>query len=119
MKYQHLIYVFAIVTATSLVFSCKKDKIPTGTVAPNCIDTVHYSAQIAPMIDSYCLSCHDVGNATGYTLTNHTNISANASAVLNSLHGASVSLMPQGGPALNDSLIQQFTCWISQGKLNN
>jgi len=33
MKYQHLIYVFAIVTATSLVFSCKKDKIPIGTVA--------------------------------------------------------------------------------------
>jgi hypothetical protein len=114
MKYQHLIYVFAIVTATSLLFSCKKDKISTV-----CIDTVHYSTQIAPMIATNCLSCHDVGNGTGYTLTNHTNISANASAVLNSLHGASVSLMPQGGPALNDSLIQQFTCWISQGKLNN
>ena len=116
MKYQHLIYAFGIVTATSLVFSCKKDQVP---VVSDCVDTVYFATQIAPMISSKCLSCHDVGNSTGYTLTNHTNISANASAVLNSLHGASVALMPKGGPALNDTLIQQFSCWINQGKLNN
>ena len=119
MKYQHLIYVFVIVTATSLVFSCKKDQVPSVTVDTNCVDTVYFATQIAPMISSKCLSCHDVGNNTGYTLTNHTNISANASAVLNSLYGASVALMPKGGPALNDTLIQQFSCWINQGKLNN
>jgi|APGre2960657404_1045060.scaffolds.fasta_scaffold30537_2 hypothetical protein len=119
MKYQHFIVVFGIVITTTLVFSCRKDQVPTVTVAPNCIDTVHFATQIAPMIANNCIGCHDVGNSTGYTLTNHTNISANASAVLNSLQGASVALMPQGGPPLNDSLIQQFTCWISQGTLNN
>jgi hypothetical protein len=28
-------------------------------------------------------------------------------------------LMPQGGPALPDSLIQKVECWIYQGKKNN
>jgi hypothetical protein len=33
--------------------------------------------------------------------------------------GANVELMPQGGPALNDTLIKQFSCCINQGKQNN
>jgi hypothetical protein len=27
--------------------------------------------------------------------------------------------MPQGGPALPDSVIQRIECWVNQGKLNN
>jgi hypothetical protein len=39
---------------------------------------------------------------------------------LNSLRGeGGKQLMPQGGPALQDSLIEQFSCWVNQGKLNN
>jgi len=118
MKYQHLIYAFGIVIATSLVFSCKKDRVPSVTVDPNCSDTVYFATQIAPMIANNCLGCHNVGNSTGYTLTNHMNISSNANAILSTMQG-SPQLMPIGGPALNDTLIQQFTCWINQGTLNN
>lgn len=102
----------------AIALSCTKEKVPVPTIDPNCVDTISFSAQIAPMISTNCASCHDTGNSTGYTLTNHTNISSNASAILNSLKG-NPQLMPQGGPALNDSLIQQFTCWINQGTLNN
>jgi hypothetical protein len=56
---------------------------------------------------------------TAPTLTGHANVSSNATLILNSLNGAGVQLMPLGGPALNDSLINQFSCWISQGKSNN
>lgn len=101
-----------------LLVSCTKDKVSASPFDPNCADTISFSSQILPMIQSNCISCHDTGNGTGYTLTNHTNISSNATAVLNSLNGVP-QLMPQGGPALHDTLIQQFTCWVNQGKLNN
>lgn len=100
--------------------SCTKAQVQEPFVDPNCIDTVSFSSQIAPMIQTYCISCHDTGNSTGYTFTNHTNISTNASDMLNAMKGqGGMQLMPQGGPALHDSLIQQFTCWTGQGKLNN
>lgn len=102
----------------SFSLSCKKDKVPASTFDPNCPDTISFSTQILPMMQNNCISCHDVGNGTGYVITNHTNISSNATAILNTLNGTP-QLMPQGGPALHDTLIQQFTCWVNQGKLNN
>lgn len=102
----------------ALALSCSKDKVPAAIFDLNCDDTISFSSQIAPMISANCASCHGISNSTGYTLTNHTNISSNATAILNSLKGTP-QLMPQGGPALNDSLIQQFECWINQGTLNN
>ncbi len=98
--------------------SCRKDKIQS-TVDTNCIDTVSFSQAVLPIIQQNCTGCHDVGNSTPYTLTNHTNISNNALAVIGSMHGQSYNLMPQGGPALPDSIIQFVQCWINQGKLNN
>lgn len=98
--------------------SCKKDKV-TSILDPNCTDTIYFNQEILPLITDNCTSCHDVGNSTGYTYTNHTNISANASSALNAMRGDGFQLMPQNGPALNDSLIQKFNCWINQGKLNN
>ena len=102
-----------------LLFSCTKDKVAGTIVDPNCIDSVSFSTDIWPIIEQNCTSCHDVGNTTGYTLTNHTTISSNASAIIGSMKGSGFQLMPQGGPALADSLVQRFQCWVSQGKKNN
>ena len=107
--------VFALVVG--LTTSCSKQKVSSVT-NPNCTDSVYYSTQIKPMLDTYCLSCHDVGNSTSYTITNHSNTSSNATNILKAMRGE-LQLMPQNGPALNDSLIQQFNCWINQGKLDN
>lgn len=93
------------------ITSCTKDK------TTNCKEQVSFSTQIMPMIQNNCVSCHDVG-ATSPTLTTHAEISANATSILNTLNGTPV-LMPQGGPALSDTLIERFSCWIDQGKLNN
>jgi hypothetical protein len=108
-----------LVIAIIFLTSCKKDKTPVSVIDNTCTDTISFSNQILPMMQTYCISCHDYGNSTGYILTNHSNISANALLVYNSLLGTSVQLMPKGGPALNDTLIKQFSCWINQGKLNN
>lgn len=121
MKKYTLTLSFALLLLSCLVFtpSCKKEKVPAAILDPNCSDTISFTTQIAPMISNNCASCHSAGNGTGYTLTNHTNISSNASDILNAIQGNGVQLMPQGGPALNDSLIQQFSCWLSQGTLDN
>jgi hypothetical protein len=102
-----------------LLFSCTKDKVAGTIVDPNCTDSLSFSTDVWPIIEQNCTSCHDVGNTTGYTLTNHTNISSNAAAIVGSMKGSGFQLMPQGGDALPDSVIQKVQCWISQGKLNN
>lgn len=107
-------YIFISVLALSIV-SCAKDKVPV--VAADCPTTVSFNAEILPIFQDNCVSCHNAGN-TQPTLEDYATISANADASLATLHGTP-SLMPQGGPALPDSVIQKVACWISQGKLNN
>lgn len=101
------------------IISCKKEKVPSNG-DPNCVDTIYFNSQILPLINQNCTGCHDVGNTNGYTFTNHTNISTNATKMLDAMRGqGGVQLMPPSGGPLPDSLIQKFSCWISQGKANN
>jgi hypothetical protein len=97
------------------VLSCKKDKVDTECLST---ETISFSNQIKPMIDNNCISCHGLG-MTSPNLSGYANVSSNATKILNSMNGSGAQLMPLGGPALNDSLISQFSCWISQGKKNN
>jgi hypothetical protein len=109
----------ASISICILLFSCTKDKVEGTIIDPNCTDSVSFSNDVWPIIEQNCTSCHGVGNTTGYTLTNHTSISSNAAAIVGSMKGSGFQLMPQGGDALPDSVIQKVQCWISQGKLNN
>jgi hypothetical protein len=112
-------YIAALTLLGSLMtYSCTKDKVTVLTPL-DCPDTISFSAQVLPLIQSNCTGCHNVGNGTGYLLTNHSNISASANAILGSMHADGYQLMPQGGPALPDSLILKVACWIDQGKKNN
>jgi hypothetical protein len=117
-----LIIFSALILGVFTMSSCKKDKVPViedcSTIG--CSDTISFANQIMPMIQNYCVNCHKPGNASGgYSLSTYAEISDNAGAILNSLYGTSLQLMPQGGPALADTLIQQFSCWKCQGKLDN
>jgi hypothetical protein len=95
------------------LISCKKDIYDKNL---NCDTTISFSNQILPLVENNCTSCHSAGEE-GYTLTNHSNISMHADDVLRSMKGI-ITLMPEGG-SLPDSLIQQFECWMKQGKPNN
>lgn len=101
-----------------LFSSCSKDKVFVST-PPNCPDTVSFTNEVLPIIQNNCSGCHSAGNGTAYTFTNHGNIAASADAIIGSMKGNGYQLMPQGGPALADTLIQKVECWIFQGKLNN
>lgn len=104
----------------SLVFTsgCTKAKAPAPMIGVTCSDTISFSEQIAPVVHDKCSSCHGSGAGTSPVLSNHAEIAEHAQSILNALHGTP-QLMPQGGPALEDSLIRQFDCWIQQGKMNN
>jgi hypothetical protein len=106
-----------IVVYGKTLSSCSKENVSDYSLALNCNDTISYSQDIRPILENNCNGCHDTG-AGGYSFTDHTETAANASAILNSLYGTT-QLMPLGGPALPDSLIQKVQCWINQGKLNN
>lgn len=104
--------------ALFLPSACTKAKTPPALPGVTCNSTISFSAQIAPMIEENCAVCHGVGAGTSPVLSNHAEISANAEAIIQALRGTP-QLMPQGGPALPDSLIQQFQCWLQQGRMQN
>ncbi len=113
--------ILAIFIIIGSVSSCNKDKTPI-IVPGECEDTVSFVGKIQPMIELNCATsgCHDTGSAGGYNLIGHGNISANANQILNVIrHESGVSPMPKNLPKLNDTLIEQFNCWMVQGKLNN
>lgn len=106
-----------------LFFACGKDKAVAPTkvggaiITSDCPDTIYYSIQIVSILNDNCVSCHS-GSNTGFPpdLTNHSEVSSNASAVLSSIQSG---YMPQGAPKLPDSIIKQFQCWINQGRVKN
>ena len=104
-----------------MAYGCTKDKVQYYQNA-NCSDTVSFNNEILPLILDYCSACHS-NNENGYTFTNHTNISANASAIIGSMRNSGYLLMPRDGNnngyALPDSIIERVECWVNQGKKDN
>ena len=98
-----------------LLLACRKDKISQVNSTNQIIS---FSGKIKPMIDNNCISCHDVG-MTAPNLATYSSVSLNANKILNSLRGEGVTLMPLGGPKLNETIISNFSAWINQGKQNN
>jgi len=83
-----LMYFLTFIVISLLNLACTKEMVPVSPLDPVCTDTISFSGQIAPMISNNCVSCHDSGNSQGYTFTNHTNISANANAMLYAMHAS-------------------------------
>jgi hypothetical protein len=106
------IYTFFLIL---FFLACKKDK--TVDIECKSTQTISFSQQILPLVVNHCAECHD--NDQSPVLNNHQNISENALKMLSRMKGEGGALMPKGGPALNDSLIDQFSCWVVQGKKNN
>lgn len=108
----------AMIVTLFLPSSCSKAKTPPPLPQVVCTSTISFSQQIAPMIEENCSGCHGAGAGTSPVLSNYEEISANADAIIHALRGTP-QLMPQGGPAMADTLIQQFQCWLQQGTMNN
>lgn len=108
-----LIFIFS---ALFIAVSCSKSKAPEPFLSEDCPDTVKFSTQILPMISDNCFSCHNNGQSPAFS--DYASIMSNADNMLKAMKGEGIQ-MPQGADPLHDTLIQQFSCWISQGKQNN
>ena len=117
MKTLYYILISTLICFASL--SCRKDKVQPSP-PQTCVDTVYFSTQILPLFQSNCNSCHFVWNGQIMELTNHSQIFSKAEDCYSTMtESGGFPLMPKGGPALSDSLIELFNCWIVQGKQNN
>ena len=113
-------YAFCSIALLTVILpgACTKAKTLPPLPEVICNSTISFSMQIAPMIEENCSGCHGVGAGTSPVLSNHAEIAQNSDAIIRALRGTP-QLMPEGGPALADSLIQQFQCWLQQGAPNN
>ncbi len=120
MKYGLIIGFFIV--AAGFQIGCKKEKVPPPFISAECPDTISYQNQIQPMLDVNCSTsgCHGASGAGGITLLTHFQVSDEANRVLKAMrHDSGVSNMPLGAPKLADSLANQMSCWINQGKMDN
>ena len=119
MKKISLIIIMLVASLTS----CTKDMVPVTPIPEpgECEDTVSYIQVVQPLLDLNCSTsgCHNSSGAGGYVLTTHEEVSTASSAVFAAMNHTGPNPMPIGADKLPDSLIKQFECWITQGKLNN
>ncbi len=114
---------FIIFVSTCLcLFSCKKESTTTPVVtvtnktSDTCMTTISYQQTIVPILTKYCTSCHNASfKASNVDLSSYAEVVKHAENSLNAIQDGS---MPPSGK-LASTLIQDFSCWIKQGKLNN
>lgn len=92
-----------------IFFNCKKTNTTTATVyTPSCNGTKSYAANVAPLIQSNCVSCH--GSYNSY---------AGVKAAITSIRSSIVNgTMPKNG-SLSDDQKNNIVCWIDAGAANN
>lgn len=85
-----------------------------------------YRATVEPILDANCYSCHNQANApsfgSGIVLDNYAGVSAwiPSGRLLCDIKGeAGCTLMPKGGPKMNDCNIAKIEAWINAGALDN
>lgn len=114
---------FILLLLLITLFSCKKDKTETSEFNANCEDEISYSSDIQSIITSSCATsgCHNAASAAaGYVLENHEQMSTNADIMFSVIrHDEGVVAMPIGASKLSDEFINEFFCWMEQGKQNN
>lgn len=109
-------FVLVLITGSLGVASCKKDKSTVTPATTTPTTGISFATTISPMIQTNCAGCHS-SNGTSPALTNHAQISANASAIAGTMVGNPI-LMPASG-ALSSAQIASFNTWVSEGKQNN
>lgn len=84
---------------------------------------VSYIADVVPILETNCYSCHDQANAFGgVILETHAQVKSyvDNSTLLGVIrHEAGFSPMPKGGNKLLDCDISKIEVWIAGGALDN
>ncbi|GEO09664.1 c-type cytochrome [Segetibacter aerophilus] len=102
----------------------KSSTPPTGGTTNPC-DTVNmkYAANVQPILQANCYSCHGNGNVEGgVSLDTYNKVQQRASTglLLNVItHASGYPAMPYQKPKLSDCDINKIRDWINRGSQNN
>lgn len=106
-----------------ILMSCTKEKVSSVALPASTCDTIiSYTSIVEPVINQNCATsgCHNSSASGGYTFLSHSDVATNASVILSVInHEPNFAAMPLGQAKLNDTIIQQITCWVEQGTQNN
>jgi cbb3-type cytochrome c oxidase subunit III len=111
------------------VYGCTKEneeKLSNSTAPTTChTDSMSYSNNVLPIMQSYCFSCHGNGNtggSGGINLEGYDNLKPyvdNGKLVGNITHAPGYVPMPFGQPKMPDCEVNQIVAWVNQGAKNN
>ena len=111
------------------VYGCTKEneeKLSSSTGTTTCkTDSMSYSANVLPIMQSYCFSCHgngSTGGSGGINLQGYDNLKPyvdNGKLVGNITHAPGYVPMPYGQPKMPDCEINQIVAWVNQGAKDN
>ena len=111
-----------IAASFTLIISCKKDQTTQEELNTECETTISYESDIRQTIQQSCntTGCHNAAaSSAGYSFETHQQVSTHADMILKVIrHEPDVVAMPIGGK-LSDDYIENFFCWMEQGKLDN
>lgn len=106
-------------------FYDKKSELYPGDGLTNACDTIStmsYANHIAPILSSFCLSCHSGSFPSGNVLLDNyasVNTYAGSGQLLGTInHISPYSLMPPTAP-LNQCQLRQIELWVNAGAPNN
>lgn len=124
MKYRLTVLMVALIVFG--VAGCYYDKesilYPSATICDTSTAST-YSGKVAPIMSTYCNSCHAASVADGgVVLDSYTSIKTyvtNGKLLSSINHSSGVSAMPKGAGKLPDCIITQVTRWVNAGALNN
>lgn len=94
----------------------------TCGISPCDSNNFTYSGAIAPLMQKYCIGCHNAPTSTGGNLTDYAdvqNASVNGKLIGNIERLPGYHPMPTTGITLSDCEIAQVTKWVAAGALNN
>jgi hypothetical protein len=134
MKNSFLSMLIIAVIVIFCAFACSKDNVQTlsgsqNSTTPTC-DTVNskYAADVVPILQANCYTCHGNGNtggSGGINLDGYSNlvlwVNNNGKDYLigNITHAPGFVAMPYGLPKLDDCSINKIISWVNNGAQNN
>jgi len=81
-----------------------------------------YSGAIEPLIQTYCVGCHNSPSSAGGMLTTYAlveNAAVNGKLMGNITHASGYNAMPPTGISLSDCQVAQFRKWVAAGAPND
>lgn len=122
---KRLSYFFlALFGSVLIIYSCSKkneEDLSTGTTCNS--SNMTYTANIKPILQSFCFSCHGNGlSQNGVNFDTYAGVKAvvdNGKLIGAITHASGFSPMPENGSKLSDCNISKIQDWINHGALNN